>query len=255
MNKKFDLSICRNWCIFLYFIVLFVERVMSIYGSLMDSELAMFNSLFSIYSYGATFLSLVVALILLVTQNTSFIVALFTMDERRQSEVNFKRLSVLIGVLLVSGMIHTAHTTVWLQFVAYGFLIIGLIIATIKNQRHDKSDFMQWLSVLYLIAYSMAIPVVYESRIPNHLAFHIVEIVASLVMIALFSFMTYKVFAGKARNLMYIEPLHIAMFLDIAVIWLRWSEEINYFVMISLIVTIVLWLIGRYRKPYIEMLH
>lgn len=241
-------SVLTYWCIFLYFIVLMTERIISLVLTVKDKGFFVFDSIFNIYAYGMVLLSLCAFLILLFTMNIPFLAALVSNDEEVRQRVSAKKYSILIGVLLVSGMIHTEHTITWLQFVAYGFLIIGMIVANIDNLKYKKSDATQWISLIYLIAYSMAIPVVYESHIPNALAFHIVEAAASLIMIGLFTFMAYKVFAGKAGNLLYVEPLHIAMFLNIAVIWMRWNEEINYFLMIAMGIAIVLWLVGKYKK-------
>lgn len=241
-------SVLTYWCIFLYFVVLMTERIISLVLTVKDKGFFVFDSIFNIYAYGMVLLSLCAFLILLFTMNIPFLVALVSNDEEVRQRVSAKKYSILIGVLLVSGMIHTEHTITWLQFVAYGFLIIGMIVANIDNLKYKKSDATQWISLIYLIAYSMAIPVVYESHIPNALAFHIVEAAASLIMIGLFTFMAYKVFAGKAGNLLYVEPLHIAMFLNIAVIWMRWNEEINYFLMIAMGIAIVLWLVGKYKK-------
>ena len=241
-------NVLTYWCILLYFIVLMTERIMSLVLSFKEKGFQVFDSLFSIYAYGMVIISLIAFLILLFTMNIPFLAALVTNNEETLERVSAKKYSILIGVILVSGMIHTEHTITWLQFVAYGFLIIGMIIANIDNLKYKKSDATQWISLIYLIAYSMAIPVVYESHMTNALAFHIVEAAASLILIGLFTFMTYKVFAGKAGNLLYVEPLHIAMFLNIAVIWMRWSEEINYFLMIAMGTAIVLWLVGKYKK-------
>lgn len=236
------------WCVFLFYLILFAERVISIVFSLKEKGFSLFDSLFDFYAYGMVCISLIAFLILLFTMNRPFLRALFSKSEDNYSKVNVKRFSILMGIILVSGMIHTEHTVNWMQFAAYGILIVGLIICNVDNLKNKKSDALQWISLLYLIAYSMAIPVVYESQLPNALAFHIVEAAASLIMIGCFTFMAYKVFAGQAGNLLYVEPLHIAMFLNIAVLWLRWAEEINYFIIVSMAIAIILWLVGKYRK-------
>lgn len=236
------------WCVFLFYITLMTERVISLVLTLRDKDYNIFESGFRIYSYAMVLASLCVFLLLLFTLNRPFLMALFSRNPEVQSRVKPKRFSILIGVILISVMIHTAHTTLWLQFAAYGILIIGMIVANIDNLKGKKTDAVQWISLLYLIAYSMAIPVVYESNMPGPTLFYIVEASASIILIGLFTFMVSKVFSGTASNLLYVEPLHIAMFLNIAVLWLRWDEEINYFVLISTAIAIVLWLVGKYRK-------
>ena len=236
------------WCIFLYFVILFTERTISVALSLYEQGYSLFNSWFGIYTYGLVIGAMGISLIMLLTINWPMLRALFSSDEKVYERVNVKSYSVVIGVILAAGMVHTEHTLVWLQFIAYGILIIGLVVTTVNNLKHDKTDTLRWISVFYLIAYSMAIPVVYETQLPNAMAFQIVEAAASLIMIGIFTFMAYKVFAGKAGNLLYVEPLHISMFLVIAVLWMRWTEKINYFLLVSMGIAVVLWMIGKYKK-------
>lgn len=246
MNRKSQRV--TYWFIFLYFAILFTERTLSIVFSLREHGFALFSTWFGIYTYGLVIVALVISCIVLLTFNWSMLRAMFSRNEKVYDLVNARSYSVLVGIILAAGMIHTEYTLVWLQFIAYGILIIGLIIATVNNLKHDKTDTLRWISLFYLIAYSMAIPVVYETKLPNAMAFHIVEAAASLIMTGIFSFFAYKVFAGKAGNLLYVEPLHISMFLVIAVLWMRWPEERNYFLLVSMGVAIVLWTIGKYIK-------
>lgn len=246
MNKKSQRV--TYWCVFLYFVILFTERTVSIVLSLYADGFALFSTWFGIYTYGLVMAAMGISIVLLLTINWPMLRALFTKDERAGDRVNIKGYSVLIGVILAAGMIHTEHTLLWLQFIAYGILIVGLIITTINNLKQDKTDTLRWISVFYLIAYSMAIPVVYETSLPNAMTFYIVEAAASLIMTGIFTFLAYKVFSGKAANLLYVEPMHVSMFLVIAVLWMRWEEEINYFLLVSMGIAVILWLIGKYKK-------
>jgi hypothetical protein len=91
----------------------------------------------------------------------------------------------------------------------------------------------------------MAIPVMYRSNIANAKLFHILEAVTALVLVGMFTAMLYKVFCGNATNLFYIVPMAAALLLDTVLIVMRWQEEINWFVLVSLIATCVLFGIGR----------
>ncbi len=246
MNKK--IPRVTYWCVFLYFVILFTERTISVVLSLLEQGYSIFDSWFGIYTYGLVMVAMCISVIMLLTINWSMLKAMFTKDEKAYDNVNVKGFSIMIGVILAAGMIHTKHTLVWLQFIAYGILIIGLIVTTVKNLKHDKSDTLRWISIFFLIAYSMAIPVVYETQLPNAMAFQIVEAATSLIMTGIFTFFVYKVFSGKAGNLLYIEPLHISMFLVIAVLWMRWEEQINYFLLVSMGIAVILWVIGKYMK-------
>ena len=91
----------------------------------------------------------------------------------------------------------------------------------------------------------MAIPVMYRSNIENAGLFHVLEAITALVLVAMFTGMLYKVFCKDATNLFYFVPMLTALVLDTVLIVMRSREEINWFVLVSLIATCVLFLIGR----------
>lgn len=233
------------WCILLYLLILTGERVNSLARSLWDPNINIFGSLYSICVYSAVIISLGASLLILIIFNRPFLAALFTREEKVHKKASAIRFSLLAGVLLISGMVHTEYTMVIVQFVAYGFLIIALLVATASNRQKNRTDVYLWLSLLHLIAYSMAIPVVYETKLPNATVFLIVESAAMLILVGMFTFMMYKVFAGKTRNLFYVPTIHLLILLNAAVLWLRWKEEINYFVLVATVVAVVTWLVGN----------
>ncbi|MGN0346103.1 MAG: hypothetical protein ACI4DU_02340 [Lachnospiraceae bacterium] len=233
-----------NWFFFLYFLILFGERTQSILRSVKDSELELFGSGFHIYVYLLTFASLAGFLILLLFCNKMFLRSLFVRKTKVQNLVNYKMLCITGGVELLSGMVHTEYTVAPIQFAAYGMLIVAMILRTAYFQKETARKALLWLSLGYLVALSMAIPVVYESGLANANIFHFTEAVVSALLVFLFTYMLELVFLGKAENLFLVWPILVAAIGDAFVLWLRWEEEINLFVLVSLVIAMVLWLIG-----------
>jgi len=229
-----------NWFIMGYFVVLFIERMQSIVRSFTDSNISMWGDGFDKYVNGICILSLGAFLVLLFLINRDFLQSLFVKD----AVVNMKNLSITIGVILVSGMVHTEHTIPGIQFASYGLLIVAFVISTAKNNAASGNSILLWMSLVYLIFFSMAIPVVYKSGMENAAVFHVIESIVSLVLVACFAYMTYLIFAGNAVNLFMILPIIIALVGDAVVLALRWKEEVNSFVLIFIIASAVMWLIG-----------
>lgn len=244
-NEKTPLrEYLTNWFFLLYFLILFGERLQSIIRSVKDPELELFGSGFHIYVYLLTFVSLAGFLVLFVFCNKIFLRSLFIRKTNVQNLVNYKMLCITGGVELLSGMVHTEYTIAPIQFVAYGMLIVAMILRTAYFQKETAGKALLWLSLGYLVALSMAIPVVYESGLANANIFHFTEAIVSALLVYIFTYMLELVFLGKAQNLFLVWPILVATIGDAFVIWLRWEEEINMFVLVSLVIALVLWLIG-----------
>ena len=228
-----------------YFIVLTAERVQSIVRSVRDPAVLLFGDGFNRYVYLVTFLSLGVSLIYLTVTSGKLLTGIFTRSARVHGSVRMERLCIAAGLILVSGMVHTEYTVAPIQFGAYGALIVAIIIQTALTQQRSDKPVLLWLSVAFLTAFSMAIPVMYRSDITNAALFHVAEAITALVLVAMFTGMLYKVFCGEATNLFYFVPTLTALVLDTVLIVMRSREEINWFVLVSLIATCVLFLIGR----------
>ena len=74
--------------------------------------------------------------------------------------------------------------------------------------------------------------------------FHIIEAVVSLVLVAAFAYMAYRVFNNDAVNLFMLLPIIIAVIGDAVILSLRWKEQVNTFVLIFIIASAVMWLAG-----------
>lgn len=238
-------AVVMNWLIMLYFIILFAERVQSIVRSIRDKDVKLFGSGFNSYVYLAVFLSLAVFLVLLAVGNTSFLKSLFTIDMNVYNSIDYRMLSITAGVILVSGMVHTEYTVPGIQFAAYGMLIAALVIKTACVNAQTEDSVLLWMSLIYLILFSMAIPVMYHSDIEKAILFHVIEAVVSLALVAVFAVLMYKVMIGNAVNLFYVIPVAIAVIGDTIIVAMRWKEKVNGFVLIFLIATSVMWIAGR----------
>lgn len=161
-------AVVMNWLIMLYFIILFAERVQSIVRSIRDKDVKLFGSGFNSYVYLAVFLSLAAFLVLLAVGNASFLKSLFTMNMNVYRSIDYRMLSITAGVILVSGMVHTEYTIPGIQFASYGMLIAALVIKTACVNAQAEDHVLLWMSLIYLILFSMAIPVMYHSEIESH---------------------------------------------------------------------------------------
>ena len=173
-------AVVMNWLILLYFIILFAERVQSIVRSIRDKDVKLFGSGFDSYVYLAVFLSLAAFLVLLAVGNAAFLQSLFTMDMNVYRSIDYRMLSITVGVILVSGMVHTEYTIPGIQFASYGMLIAALVIKTVCANAQAEDRVLLWMSLIYLILFSMAIPVMYHSEIEKATLFHVIEAVVSL---------------------------------------------------------------------------
>lgn len=245
-NQTISVSIYFIHLLFaVYFVILSAERIQSIVRSVQDPAVLLFGDGFHCYTYLAALLSLGVALIYLILSNGNLFLGIFTRSARVHDRIRMGRLCVAAGLILVSGMVHTEYTVAPIQFGAYGALIVAIIIQTALSRQRSDKPVLLWLSTAFLTAFSMAIPVMYRSNIANAALFHVLEAVAALVLVAMFTKMLHTVFCGNATDLFYVVPMAAALLFDTALLVMRWQEEINWFVLVSLIATCVLFGIGR----------
>ena len=238
-------SFLLNWFVLIYFVILFTERLQSIIRSCLDKNIRLTGSGFNAYVYIVTILSLTAFLILFFIGNGCYFKSLFTRDATIHEQINYLMLSITAGVILIGGMVHTEYTIAPVQFISYGMLITALIIKTANMNGVVSSNLLLWLSIIYLIAFSMAIPVMYHSDIANAGIFHAIEAVVALLLVAVFTYLMYLVLMGKAVNLFMIFPIAIAIIGDAVILAMRWKEKVNGFVLIFLVVSVILWIVGK----------
>lgn len=243
--KNYVLPLISNYCIFTYVLILFAERLQSIIRTFKNGIEFAFADGFNAYVNVFVLLSLAATIVILFACNQTFLKAVFVPTKENIQNVNLKMVCLLIAVILFAGMVHTEYTINGIQFASYGILIVALILYTILYQKESDCVLLLWVSLVYLICLSMAIPVMYKSQIKLHVVFHVIEAVVSIILVCVFAYLSYLVFIGEATDLFLLIPIVIALIGDICILALRWKEEINYFVLIFLISSVVLWIAGK----------
>ena len=239
-NKNFTKPI--SWLFLLYFVILFGERAQSLARVIMEKRL--FVTEYAILVNAFAVLSLCAAVILLAFCSKRFWQSLFS-----SVQPDYSILTVTSGVILVSGMVHTEYTIPPIQFASYGALILAMILRTAELSAGAKRRASLWYSLIYLTAFSMAIPVMYALHTAESLAFertfYAVEAVVMLLLVLSFTILLRKLFLGQGEDLLLWIPFLIMVLGDTAVLWMRWADEINFFVLIFASLSAVLFLIGK----------
>ena len=235
-----------NLSFFLYFIVLLVERSISIALSFVNG-VNIYGDFFNGSVYTLTFISIVGWLVFLIVFCRKNIKALWKFDE----DLDFMYVAIASGILLTGGMVHTEYTIPAIQFVSYGILILGILFKTMLLSRASEKKAMAWISFLFLVSLSMAIPVMYRTNIELYPLFHIMEVLAVLMLVSLFTCLVIMVFRDR-EDLIRFYPILILILIDVPLLGLRWEEEINYFVLIFLAISIVIFFIGIIYKKVTE---
>ncbi|MBO5578742.1 MAG: hypothetical protein J5955_06565 [Bacilli bacterium] len=238
MKKRQLLPLSIFFALLLYFSTLLAERTISVVQSIVNG-VDLFGTPFNIFTYLLVFLSIAGWLVFLLVKCRDSIKALFKPSE----EVNFKPLCIASGILLLSGMVHTEYTISVMQFVAYGILIVGILLKVIENSKTSENKPLLWLSFTYLVAFSMAIPVMYHSNIEHYKLFHVIEGISVFALVGLFTYLLVKIFDGK-NDLFMVVPIVVAIALDVPLIILRWNEEVNVFVLIFISLSTLLYVAG-----------
>ena len=241
-NKTKTLIYFINLCFFMYFVLLILERSISVILSL-SNNVNLYRNAFDGYVYTLVFLSIVGFLVLLILKCRPNMKALFKPGE----DLKFDWLCIAGGVLLLSGMVHTHYTISGLQFASYGIWILGILLKVISIHHTNENKPLLWLSFAYLVAFSMAIPVMYHSAIEARVFFHILEAIGSIALVGAFAYLLLRLFNDNG-DLFPVWPIILAVVIDVPLIVLRWNEEINFFVLIFIALSTALYLVGFIYK-------
>lgn len=241
-NQSKTLSYLINLCFFLYFVLLIAERSISVVLTL-SNNISLYGTVFDGYVYFLVFASIIGFLVLLILKCRPNIKGLF----KPSDDLRFDWLCVAGGVLLLSGMVHTHYTISGLQFASYGIWILGILLKVISIHHKTENKVLLWLSFAYLVAFSMAIPVMYHSAIKAHVFFHILEAVGSIALVTAFTYLLLRLFNDNG-DLFPLWPIILAIVIDVPLIVLRWNEEINIFALIFIALSTVLYLVGSVYK-------
>lgn len=236
-TKQFAFGKWKLTFLLLYFAILTIERIISLIKCF-TGDVDSFQ-LLDYYMVMLTIFAMFGAYIFAVMRCTDVI------KSRDKDDNVFSELAIAAGILLLGGMVHTNGSIPVMQFISYGMILISMAIHTAENVKLSKNADRKWLSFAYIVAYSMAIPVVYHTSIPLDYIFIPVECVVSVGMVTMFTVMLTRFYNGNGESNFGLIPFLIALFGDCAVLILRWSEEVNVFVLIFICVTSALWVSGN----------
>ena len=230
-----------SWLFLGYFLILFAERAQSLVricrGSVSDLCATRFDSFVDLL----TILSLAATVVLLAVANRSFWPSLFDASVTP----DYTMLAVTAGVLLASGMVHTEYTVAPVQFASYGCLIVAMVLRTVQFSSGAENRFTLWYSLAFLVVFSMAIPVMYRSAIAHATLFHVIEAVTAMALVACFAWMLRDVLLGYGNDLLRWLPMLIAAVGDAVILAMRWRESVNSFVLIFIVLSAVLFAVGK----------
>lgn len=241
MAKKPVLDKLKMIFFLAYFLILSVERIISLVA-VFTGNLSKYDAL-DWYMTALTLFAIFGAYVFMATKcHVSF--KSLGSDFAEDNE-NYAKLSIAAGILLLGGMVHTEGTIPGIQFASYGMLLGAMGIHTWQCAKRDGKALMKWLSFAYITAFSMSIPVVYHTNIELKYLFIPIECVVSAGMVVLFTIMLKRFFTQNSESDFSPVPYITAVVGAFAVIILRWSEEINWFVLIFICVTSVLWFLSN----------
>lgn len=167
-----------------------------------------------------------------------------------KKENDFLHPCIAAGILLLGGMVHTEGTIPPVQFAAYGCLLAAMLLHTVRSVRLHGSGVLRWMSFAYITAFSMAIPVVYSTEcVPGTCAlctaFYPIESIASVLLVALFTVMLVRFYKNDSLLTFCPWGWGIAAALDAVVLGLRWHDEINFFVLIFIVLAVLIGATGK----------
>ena len=226
----------------LYFVILASERVQSLVRSFADKSYSPFSDAFGTYIYMLAIASIVASFAILL------FAGLYVLTSKKTYSRTFVTFLVTAasGVILLSGMVHTEYTVAPVQFISYGALIVAMILKTVLWQRKNTGVSLRWLTLSYIVAFSMAIPVCYRATSIEHMSlFYIAECATLFLLVGGFTYLLYLVMTDAPTEKM-LNPIIPAVSLvgNTLAIALWWREKINAFVLIFLVISTILWLIS-----------
>lgn len=263
MNKKTTVILNKLKLIglILYFLILFVERLLAVLLSFkMGEEYALVSgNVFNYIAYAITAISLIVGTVFMIRVLPPMFVSVFTSKEY-DFAAGYKSVVIAAMALLFGGMMHTGFTVAPVQFAAYGFLIGSMIVRTIECCREVKLSvaadgnagavsagkgrgFASVVSVIYLTFLAMAVPVSYISfqDMPIRAVFFAVEFTAVFVLVPVFGILLLKFYDTGVTSFSFVYPLLMVILSGLTVA-LKWKEEINWFVLVFVVLTMVFYL-------------
>lgn len=239
MEKKNTADLLKSLFFLLYFAILTAERVISLVQLIgRFNDFVIQDIIFGSFAVA----SLIGGWTYLLIKGRS----IFKLTAPKSGD-DFLQPSIAAGILLVGGMVHTYGTIAPIQFVSYGFLLAAMGIYTGECVKAKGEPLLRWLTFAYITAFSMSIPVMYETDCGCDLckAFQITQIFVTLGLIICFTLMLYKFFKNDGVSSFCIYVIILAAIGDGLVLFLRWHVEINYFVLVAVVIAVILGTAGK----------
>lgn len=241
MERKIDQYFIKLG-FFFYYLFLICERLYSLLISFVYKK-AEFTTFHNGFCYVIVILSLVATFVLLCI-NYRLIVSPFVFkDERFDDNDDNKKALIIVGVLLFSGMMNTYGTISYLQFIAYGFLIMSLLLQFVCDLKKNKEDIaLKILLFIYMVSFVMGVPVFHEVLNEYQHFYNTFEILALFLLIPSFVFMQISLFEGKYKRIGNAGIFILFLILIGLVLLFEASVSLNIFVLIFYCLTIVLFI-------------
>lgn len=243
MNKSKtnpNLDTAKTILFLLYFVILSTERIISLVTTFAEG---FFSTPYDIYMQVLTIAALIEGWVFLILKGKS----LFQLKEPK-TKADFLLPSVAAGILLLGGMVHTRGTIPPVQFAAYGCLLGSMAIFNYECAQKRGEKALRWVNYAFITAFSMAIPVVYNQFCGCGMctAFGVTQIIVSAGLVGCFTYLLYQFYNNDSLNkfdnaLTYI--MAAAAVGDSLTLFFRWHNEINFFVLVSISLAIILWFV------------
>ena len=258
-DKKRQFNVLKIWGFSLYFLLLFVERLMAVILSpTKGAEYALTAKYaFNYIAYSVTAVSLVAGTVLFLRLFVALGKAVQLGEEYLIND-HAKEWSVAAAVMLFGGMMHTGYTFAGLQFAAYGFLIAAFVVRAVEAYSEGEDKFVAAVSVVYLTLFSMCIPVCYisfQSATMRGL-FYAAEFSAVFLLVPAFCCMMFHLMKGGVTSFSPVFPIVMCL-LSGATVALGWNEHINLFVLVFASLTLLCYLtvvlVARNRQKHLPI--
>lgn len=246
MKRKLVINKLEVIGFFGYFLFLGVERILAlILSTFQGGSLSLTAGwFFPIVTYVISALALIGGIILFAKPGKEMLKTLFKKEEYDLNK-DLTKIVIASSIYLFGGMVHTGFTLSALQFVSYGFLIMALIAKCVDHCKDNGNKYISITSLIYIVCFSMALPVCYalpqDTGLVLSIPFYISEFGGIFVLVPMFGLMMLEYFETGVHKF-YISPVvAVTIFSGVAIV-LRWDYEVNWFLLIALGTTILVFL-------------
>lgn len=231
-----------------YFVILLIERIVSIIVSIGGGDFPLVNrGWYSIFSFVFATVSVVVGIIFLAKPFTHLIKHIFNKVDDYSISEDMKGLIIAETSLLFSGMVQVSYNGIaFLQFVAYAGLILAIIAKCIDVVYKGMDKFEAIISAIYVSIFAFCLPVIHTYAFTNstvEVLFYVSEILAVVVIVPMWGYMLKKYFDEGKSHFPLWELLVIEILCGL-VVGFGWIVSPNIFSVIFMVLTLACYLIA-----------